>query len=305
MAWSFRAMGWARAGGGGPCPRQGVSAGRRRAVLVALAAGWLVVGAAGRAVAGAAAGCGLGREAALVVTFEVELVFGVLGAGAPGVGQGLDESSWGAACSRRPPRRVRGRRRRGRGRFSARASASRRSPGPARSRGPGGRRSWAARLSRRPGQRGRRRAPGEGSGGLLADLGDSGVCLVVDGLGAGISGIGVGAGGVGGLQGGLGVVPGSVHGGGGCFGGLDGPGGLGEGDRGFGLGLAAVVLGSGERGGDPAGVGGGQLGGGRTWPGQRPGRAAAAGWRSGPCGCWGPPAPGGAGGQAVLVVPLA
>ena len=34
----------------------------------------------------AGGGAGLGREAALVVAFEVELLFGVLGAGAPGVG---------------------------------------------------------------------------------------------------------------------------------------------------------------------------------------------------------------------------
>ena len=54
-------------------------------------------GGCGRAVAGVAVGGGLGREAALVVAFEVELVFGVLGAGAPGVGQGLDGVQLGGA----------------------------------------------------------------------------------------------------------------------------------------------------------------------------------------------------------------
>src|SRR6266496_6184790 len=51
---------------------------------------------AGVAVAGGWGG-GLGREAALVVAFEVELVLGVLGAGAPGAGQGLDGVQLGGA----------------------------------------------------------------------------------------------------------------------------------------------------------------------------------------------------------------
>jgi hypothetical protein len=42
-------------------------------------------------------GAGLGREAALVVAFEVELLFGVLGAGAPRVGQGLEGVQLGGA----------------------------------------------------------------------------------------------------------------------------------------------------------------------------------------------------------------
>jgi len=41
-------------------------------------------------------------------------------------------------------------------------------------------------------------------------------------------------------------VPGVVHGCGGGLFGLDGPGGLGEGDRGFGLGLAAGGVGCGQ-----------------------------------------------------------
>jgi hypothetical protein len=54
------------------------------------AGGWPGGGSGcGRAVTVTVAG-GLGREAALVVAFEVELLFGVLGAGAPGVGQGLE-----------------------------------------------------------------------------------------------------------------------------------------------------------------------------------------------------------------------
>ena len=97
-----------------------------------------------------------------------------------------------------------------------------------------------------------------------ADLGDLGVCLVADGLRADISGVGVGAGSVGGFQRGLGVVPGGVHCRGGGLLGLDGPGGLGEGHAGFGLGLAAGSVGGGQGGGDPARVGGRQLGGGGT-----------------------------------------
>ncbi len=105
---------------------------------------------------------------------------------------------------------------------------------------------------------------GQGGVGLPADLGDLGVCLVADGLRAGVGGVRVGAGGVGGFQRGLGVVPGGVgRRGGGLFG-LDGSGGLGEGHGGFGLGLAAGGVGGGQGGGDPAGVGGGQLGGGGT-----------------------------------------
>ncbi len=45
----------------------------------------------------AGGGAELGRQAALVVAFEVELLFGVLGAGAPGVGQGLEGVQLGGA----------------------------------------------------------------------------------------------------------------------------------------------------------------------------------------------------------------
>ena len=137
-----------------------------------------------------------------------------------------------------------------------------------------------------------------------ADLGDLGVCLVADGLRADISGVGVGAGSVGGFQPGLGVVPGGVHCRGGGLPGLDGPGGLGEGHGGFGLGLAAGSVGGGQGGGDPARVGGRQLGGGGT--GQVSGlgeQLLQAGQRA--SGRGGLLLPGGAGGQAVLVVPLA
>src|SRR6266568_2495729 len=51
----------------------------------------------GRAVAGVAVGGGLGGEAALAVAFEVELLLGVLAAGAPGVGGGLDGVQLGGA----------------------------------------------------------------------------------------------------------------------------------------------------------------------------------------------------------------
>src|SRR6266566_9302024 len=51
-------------------------------------------GAAGR---GRAASCGgRGIEAALVVTFETELLLGVLGAGLPGAGEGLDRADLGS-----------------------------------------------------------------------------------------------------------------------------------------------------------------------------------------------------------------
>jgi hypothetical protein len=44
----------------------------------------------------------LGREAALVVAFDVELLFGVAGAGALGVGAGLDGvQPGGAGCGQR------------------------------------------------------------------------------------------------------------------------------------------------------------------------------------------------------------
>ena len=146
---------------------------------------------------------------------------------------------------------------------------------------------------------------GQGGVGLPADLGDLGVRLVADGLRADIvGGVGVGAGSVGGFQRGLGVVPGGVHCRGGGLLGLDGPGGLGQGHAGFGLGLAAGSVGGGQGGGDPARVGGRQLGGGGT--GQVSGlgeQLLQAGQRASSRG--GPLLPGGSGGQAVLVVPLA
>src|SRR5271166_5778018 len=84
--------GWAGRGQGrligGPCPRSGLG-------LAAAGAGpgglsrWPGGGPGG--------GTGLVSEMALVVALEVELVFGVLGAGAPGVGQGLDGVQLGGA----------------------------------------------------------------------------------------------------------------------------------------------------------------------------------------------------------------
>ncbi len=116
---------------------------------------------------------------------------------------------------------------------------------------------------------------GDGGVGSLADLGGLSVSAFAGGLRAGV---GVGAGLVGGLQRGLRVVPGGVHRRGGCRGGLGGLVGPGEGDSGFGLGLAAASVSSGQRRGDPAGVGGGQLGsGGADQAGGTPGRCRSAG----------------------------
>ena len=92
-----------------------------------------------------------------------------------------------------------------------------------------------------------------------ADLGDLDAGVVADGLRACVGGVCVGAGLVSGLERGLGVVPGGVHRRGGGLFGLDGPGGLCEGHGGLGLGLAAGGVGCGQRGGDPARVGGSQL----------------------------------------------
>ena len=94
---------------------------------------------------------------------------------------------------------------------------------------------------------------GDGGVGLLADLGDLGVSAVADVPGAGVGGVGVGAGLVSGLQRGLGVLPGGVHRRGGGLSGLGACSGLGEGDSGFGLGLAAGGVSGGQRCGDLAG----------------------------------------------------
>ena len=143
----------------------------------------------------------------------------------------------------------------------------------------------------------------EGSAGFPADLGDLSVCLVADGLRAGFGDVRVGAGGVGGFQRGMGVVPGGVHRCGGGLGVLGCLGGPGQGDSGFGLGLGGVRrrLQPGPR--RPGWVGCGQLG---TGIGdqvsglgeQLPQAGEAAAGR-------GLLLPGGAGGQAVLVVPFA
>ncbi len=99
-------------------------------------------------------------------------------------------------------------------------------------------------------------------------------------------------------------MPGGVHRRGGGLPGLVGSGGAGQGDGGFGLGLAAGGIGCGQRCGDPAGVGGGQLGGGGA--GQVSGlgeQLLQAGQRAAGRGAL--LLPGGAGSQPVLVVPLA
>jgi hypothetical protein len=284
-------LGSGLAGGGGPG---------------GLGGGW--PGGGGRAAAevavavAAGGGGGLGHEVALVVAFEAELVLGVLGTGAPGVGQGLGGGQLGGAGG--------GRRAAFAGGVGADvvvfgAGVCFGLPGPA-DLGvgvvaclvSGGQRGVPA------GVRGTGLVAGlgQGRGGFPAGLGELGVCLVADGLGAGIGGVGVGAGGVGGLQRGLRIVPGGVHRRGGGLPGLVGSGGPGQGDRGLGLCLAAGGIGCGQRRGDPAGVSGGQLGGGGA--GQvgglgeqllQAGQRAAGG---------GGLQPGVAGGEAVVVVPL-
>ena len=92
------------------------------------------------------------------------------------------------------------------------------------------------------------------------------------------------------------------HGGGLCF--LGGSGGLGLGHGGLGLGLAAGGIGGGQRRGDPAGVGGGQLGG--SGVGQFSGlgeQLLQAGQRAAGRGSLVLSA--GAAGEAVVVVPFA
>jgi hypothetical protein len=247
----------------------------------------------------------VGDEAALVVAFEVELLFGVLGAGAPGVGQGLEGVQLGGAGGGRRVAFATGI---GADVIVFGAGIGFGLPGPAdlgvsvvACLAGGGRRG----VSVSAGGAGLGAGLVEGGGGVPADLGDLGVCLVTDGLRAGVGGVRVGAGGVGGFQRGLGVVPGVVHRGGGGLLGLDGPGGLGEGDRGFGLGLAAGGVGGGQGRGDPAGVGGGQLGGGIGDQVSGLGeQLLQAGQRTAVRGAL-LLVPGGAGGQAVLVVPFA
>ena len=238
-----------------------------------------------------------------MVAFEVKLLFGVLGAGAPGVGQGLEGVQLGGAGGGLGVAFAGGV---GADVVVFGAGVGFGLPGPADLGAgvvaclvSGGQRSVPVRMRGAGAVAGR----GDGCVGLPADLGDLGVCLVADGLRAGVGGVRVGAGGVGSFQRGLGVVPGGAGRCGGGLLGLDSPGGLGEGDSGLGLGLAAGGVGCGQRGGDPARVGGGQLGGGGA--GQFSGlgeQLLQAGQR--PAGRGGL-APGGAGDQAVVVVPLA
>jgi hypothetical protein len=199
----------------------------------------------------AAGGAGLPVEAALVVAFEAELVFGVLGAGAPGVGEGLDGVQLGGAGGGLGVAFAGGV---GADVVVFGAGVGYGLPGPA-DLGLGVVAALARGVPLGTGGVPLLAGLSDSGVGLAADLGDLGGCLVADGLRAG----GGGAGG-GGLQRGLGGVPGRVHrrGGGLCF--LDGSGGLGLGHGGLGLGLAAGGIG-GQRCGDPAGVSGGKLGG--------------------------------------------
>ena len=96
---------------------------------------------------------------------------------------------------------------------------------------------------------------------MLPDPGDLGICLIADGLRAGIGGVRTGAGTVSCLQRRPGIVAGCVHRLGGGLGVLDGSGGLGLGHGGLGLGLAASGVSGGQRRADPAGISGGQLSG--------------------------------------------
>ena len=207
-----------------------------------------------------------------MVALEVELLFGMLGAGAPGVGQSLDGVQLGGA---------------GGGLGVAFA---------------GGVGTDVVVFGAGVGFG----LPGQADlgVGVLADLGDLDAGVVADGLRACVGGVCVGAGLVSSFKRGLGVVPGGVHRRGGGLFGLDGPGRVSEGHGGLGLGLAAGGVSGGQRGGDPARVGGSQLGRGGT--GQFSGlgkQLLQAGQRA--AGRGGLLLPGGSGGQAVLVVPLA
>ena len=239
-----------------------------------------------------------------MVALKVELLFGVLGAGTPGIGQGLEGVQLSGAGG-------------GLGVafaggvgadmviFGARVGFG--LPGPAdlgagvvTVLGGGSQRSVPVGA----GGTGLGAGSSEGGAGFPADLGDLSVCLVADGLRAGFGDVRVGAGGVGGFQRGMGVVPGGVHRCGGGLGVLGCLGGPGQGDSGFGLGLAACGVGCSQCRGDPAGVGCGQLG---TGIGDQVSglgeQLLQAGQRA--AGRGGLLLPGGAGGQAVLVVPFA
>jgi hypothetical protein len=73
-------------GRGGPCPGHGLGL----AAGGGPGGGWPGGGCGPAVAVTAGGGAGLGGQAALVVAFEVELLFGVLGAGAPGAGQRLE-----------------------------------------------------------------------------------------------------------------------------------------------------------------------------------------------------------------------
>ena len=194
-----------------------------------------------------------------MLTFEAELLLGVLGAGLPGAGEGLDRVDLGSACG-------------GLGVALAGgvdadvvvlgAGVGFGLPCPA-----GLRAGVLAGLSG-CGERGVPLAAGgvpvtaglgDGGFGLLPDPGDLGICLIADGLRAGAGYVRAGAGTVGCLQRGPGIVAGCVHRLGGGLGILDGSGGLGLGHGGLGLGLAANGVSGGQRRADPAGISGGQL----------------------------------------------
>jgi hypothetical protein len=209
------------------------------------AAGWSgLAGADGPSRAGAArrgrAAGWQGRvvEAALVVAFEAELLFGVLGAGLPGAGEGLGRVDLGGARGGLGVTLAGGV---GADVVVLGAGVGFGLPCPA---------DLGAGVLAGLGGFGERGVPlsaggvpvtaglGDGGVGLLPDPGDPGICLITDGAGAGFGGVRVGAGTVSCLQRRPGIVAGCVHRLGGGPGVLGGCGGLGLGHGSLGLGVA-------------------------------------------------------------------
>ena len=190
----------AGAAGGGPLPaadRSGLAAGRRS---------WPVL--AGRAGRAAARCAGLGIDAALVVAFEAELLFGVLGAGLPGAGESLDRVDLGGAG----------------GGLGVALAGGVGADVVVFGAGVGFGLPCAGGLGACVlaglGGCGQRGVPlgeggialiaglGDGGFGLLPDPGDPGICLITDGAGAGFGGVRAGAGTVSCLQRRPGIVRG-------------------------------------------------------------------------------------------------
>src|SRR5713101_4992764 len=76
-------------------PARGRGSGLAAGGGLGLGGGWPGSGPGGGCAVAGGCGGGLGGEAALVVAFEVELLLGVLGAGAPGSGEVLDGGELG------------------------------------------------------------------------------------------------------------------------------------------------------------------------------------------------------------------